>query len=77
MASFKSLLQRVTVRPAGRKCNCAHNKKHVITKGEPRLIVKAPGVATPEKGYCADCGLEMVARAQKDLEDIQARLART
>ena len=61
MASFKSLLQRVTVRPAGRQCNCAHNKAHVITKGEPRLIVKAPGVATPEKGYCADCGLARVS----------------
>lgn len=68
-------MQRVTVRPAGRKCYCSHNKKHVITKGESRLIVKAPGVATPEQGYCRECGLEMVARARKDLEEIQERLS--
>lgn len=74
MASFKSLLQRVTVRPAGKKCYCGHNKKHEITKGELRLIVKAPGVATAEKGYCGECGREMIERARRDLDEIEGAL---
>jgi hypothetical protein len=74
MPSFKSLLQRVTVRPAGRKCECAHNKTHVITKGERRLIVKAPGVATREYGYCKACGVKMLERARKELDEVQSAL---
>jgi hypothetical protein len=74
MASYKSLLQRVTVRPAGKKSYCSHNAKHVIAKGEPRVIVKAPGIATPEKGYCAACGLAMIAQAEQQVADIRTQL---
>jgi uncharacterized Zn-binding protein involved in type VI secretion len=75
MAKFKSLLLRVDVRPAGRRCNCAHNPKHVISKGEPRVVVKAPGIATPEKGYCAACGLAMIKSAEDELQALQSRVA--
>jgi hypothetical protein len=74
MASFKSLLLRVEVRPAGKKSRCSHNKKHEILKGEPRVVVKAPGVATPEKGYCADCGREMIEKAQEALRQVERDL---
>jgi hypothetical protein len=70
MARFKSLLLRVDVRPAGRRCNCAHNPKH-----EPRFVVKAPGIATPEKGYCAACGLAMIKSAEDELQALQSRVA--
>jgi uncharacterized Zn-binding protein involved in type VI secretion len=75
MASFKSLLLRVEVRSAGKKCKCAHSAKHVILKGEPRVVVKAPGIATPEKGYCGACGAAMIARAESDLAELRSRLA--
>jgi hypothetical protein len=74
MAGFKSLLLRVEVRPAGRRCQCSHNKKHIILKGESRIVVKAPGVATPEKGYCTECGREMISRSQKALRNLEQEL---
>jgi uncharacterized Zn-binding protein involved in type VI secretion len=74
MASHRSLLLRVEVKPAGRKCNCAHNKAHVITKGEPRLVVKVPGIAQAEKGYCAECGAAMVAQAEDQLRGVSRDL---
>ena len=76
MASFKSLLLRVEVRPAGKKCYCAHNAKHVILKGEARVVVKAPGIATPEKGYCRACGTAMIERAEGEMAALRAHLAR-
>jgi hypothetical protein len=74
MASVKSLLLGVEVRPAGKKCSCAHNGKHVIAKGELRMVVKAPGIATPEKGYCAACGVEMLTRAEGELAKLRVEL---
>ena len=67
MTGFKSLLLKVEVRPAGKKSRCSHNKRHEVLKDEPRVVVKAPGVATPEKGYCAECGRAMIERAREAL----------
>jgi hypothetical protein len=75
MASFKSLLLRVEVRPAGKKCHCAHSAKHVILKGEPRVVVKAPGIATPEKGYCGVCGAAMIKHAENELAGLRSHLS--
>lgn len=76
MARVRSLLLRVDVRPAGRLSRCSHDKKHAIKKGEPRFVIKAPGVATPEKGYCAGCGREMIAQSEKRLEELGEELDR-
>ena len=75
MAATKSVLLRLEVRPAGRKCYCAHNKRHAILKGEPRLVVKAPGVATPEKGYCAECARKMLEKGTSTLETLSGQLS--
>jgi hypothetical protein len=74
MASYKSLLLRLTVRPAGKKSYCSHNAKHIIPKGATRMIVKAPGIATPEKGYCAACGVAMIQQAEQQLVAIRGEL---
>ncbi|MDQ3092029.1 MAG: hypothetical protein M3R46_10310 [Actinomycetota bacterium] len=74
MTGFKSLLLKFEVRSAGRKSRCSHNKNHEILKGEPRVVVKAPGVATPEKGYCAVCGRAMIERAREALLDVERDL---
>jgi uncharacterized Zn-binding protein involved in type VI secretion len=73
VARFKSLLLGVEVKEAGRRSTCAHSRKHVIIKGEPRLVVKGPGVATPEKGYCVQCGAAMVAQAEQQLDAVRSR----
>lgn len=70
----KSLLLRTEVRPAGRLCQCKHNSKHSIAKGEPRLVVKDSGPAARERGYCSECGAEMLDQAEKRLAALRANL---
>lgn len=74
MARVKSVLQRLEVRPAGRLSHCARKKSHEIRKGEPRFVVKPPGPAAGEKGYCADCAIEMIEKAQGDLAGLKNEL---
>ncbi len=73
MARTRSILLRVEVRPAGRLAHCAHNKKHEIRKGEPRFVVRDPGPAGGEKGYCADCAAEMLEASEAQLRELRAR----
>lgn len=75
MPAHRSLLLRVDVREAGKLCRCKHNRKHTIVKGELRLVVKEPGPGTPEYGYCAACGQEMLAKAEERLAELRAALA--
>lgn len=75
MPARKSLLLRVDVREAGKLCRCKHNREHVITRGELRLVVKEPGPGTPEYGYCAACAREMLAKAEEHLAELRADLA--
>jgi hypothetical protein len=72
---IRSVLLRVEVRPAGRAAKCAHDKSHAIAKGEPRFVVKGPGPAAGEKGYCRDCARAMLARARAVLDEL-ARILR-
>jgi hypothetical protein len=74
MARPRSLLHRVEVRPAGRLSHCAHNRKHEIRKGEPRFVVRDPGPAGGEKGYCRECALEMLGAAEVQLAALYAAL---
>lgn len=75
MARVKSILQRLEVRPAGRLSRCSHKKSHQIRKGELRFVVKAPGPASGEKGYCAACATEMIDKAQTDLVALKGELS--
>lgn len=70
----RSVLLRLEVRPAGRAAKCAHNKNHVIKKGELRFVVRDPGPATPERGYCTKCAAAMLKLAKKNLQAIEAEL---
>lgn len=70
----KSLLLRIEVREAGRQAHCGHDRGHVIAKGELRFVVRNPGPAGGEKGYCAACGVAMVEAARRELDAIARRL---
>lgn len=70
----KSLLLRVDVREAGRLCYCKHSKQHAIPKGEQRLVVKDPGPAAGEHGYCTACAQEMLQQAEQRLLELRATL---
>lgn len=74
MAAHKSLLLRLSVRPAGKLSHCKHNQKHEIAKGELRFLVKEPGAGTGEFGYCADCAKEMLDQAERDLAELRTQL---
>lgn len=70
----RSVLLRLEVRPAGRACKCAGNKKHAIVRGEPRFVVQERGIAQGEKGYCISCSEAMLAKASIDLEALREQL---
>lgn len=68
---IRSLLTTATVQPAGRACNCAHDRRHRIQKGEARFVVKNPGTLG-EKGYCAACARTMLRLTRSRLEELEA-----
>lgn len=70
----RSVLLGLEVLPAGRACNCHHNQKHRISKGQPRVVVKNPGPASGQHGYCAACGQAMLLEAQRRLVELLAAL---
>ncbi len=70
----RSLLLRIEVREAGRQAQCRHDRSHLIAKGEARFIVRNPGPAGGEKGYCAECGAAMVELARQVLDEIERQL---
>jgi hypothetical protein len=72
--AHRSVLLRLEVRPAGKLCRCKHNKNHLITKGQPRLVVREPGPGTPEYGYCAECAAEMLSLAAARLSELREAL---
>jgi hypothetical protein len=65
---------RLEVRPAGRAAKCAHDRSHVIKKGEPRFVVRGYGPAAGEKGYCKTCARAMLKVARIDLDDLEGAL---
>jgi len=72
MPARESVLLRLDVRRAGRRCVCKHNSKHVILKDELRFVVRDPGAATREYGYCATCALVMLDEAATRLSQLRA-----
>ena len=74
MAAHKSVLMRLDIRPAGKLCHCKHDRAHMIARGEPRLIVKAPGPGSPELGYCSHCAEAMLEKATNQISELRAQL---
>jgi hypothetical protein len=72
----RTVLLTMEVRPAGHACNCKHNRAHRILMGEPRFVVKNPGPAAGESGYCVTCAEIMLAEAQRTLAQLSATLRR-
>jgi hypothetical protein len=73
----RAVLLSLAVRPAGRACACKHDSRHSIARGEPRLIVKNPGPASGESGYCITCAQHMLSLARAELDRHSRSLART
>ena len=71
----RAVLLSLAVRPAGRACACKHDSRHRIARGELRLIVKNPGPASGESGYCITCAQHMLALARAELDQHSRNLA--
>ena len=59
MPAIKRVLGSLSVRAAKAAAGCKFNPKHRVAKGALRLIVKNPGPASGENGYCVECGLRI------------------
>jgi hypothetical protein len=76
MSATRSILLKLEVRPAGRASKCAHNpKSHAIAQGQDRFVIRNPGFAQGEKGYCKRCAKAMIREARKELDALEARLS--
>lgn len=71
MPAYKSLVIGHSIRQAGRRRYCAHNKDHVILKGESVLEVATnPG----KNGYCTVCADAMIRKAEAELRRMTQEL---
>lgn len=70
----RAVLLRLEIRPAGKACNCHGDKRHRILRGQPRLVVKNPGPAAGEDGYCGACAQVMLKAAKETLAGLQTAL---
>jgi hypothetical protein len=59
------------VRPALRLSRCTHNKKHLITKGQLRFVVREAGPAAGEQGYCLLCAKAMLEQVEVDIGQLR------
>ena len=75
MAGTRRVLRHLSVKPAGHAAGCKHNPKHRAAKGELRLIIKTPGPAAREQGYCAECGSKILDAAERDVQRLREQLA--
>lgn len=71
MAPYKTLLKSVQVVNAGKKRKCFHNKSHLIKKGDIVLEVNEGHYV---KGYCCDCGLQMLRIAKSNLVSFEKQI---
>lgn len=70
----RTVLLRMSVETAKRTRKCSRSKAHAVRPGERLLLVREPGPAAGEKGYCASCAEEMLAAAQTHLNDLHAAM---
>lgn len=74
MAAVKDILRHVSTEVAGRKRKCYRRPNdHVITKGEPCLIVRDG--PQQQRTYCAACAQEILEKAHVRLDEMVRDLA--
>lgn len=70
---IRNILLAVEIRPAGKLSKCSHDRRHVITKGEPRVVIKN-AAAVGEKGYCTTCATAIIALAKQRITELEHQL---
>ena len=74
MPQIRRVLGSLSVRTAKAASGCKFNSTHRVARGERRLIVKNPGPASGENGYCTECGFRILDAADEDLQRLRLEL---
>jgi hypothetical protein len=75
MAKVRQLFNAVSVEVAQRRRICHHNRrKHSIAAGDRCLVVKDPATGGG-KNYCHGCAIDILDRAQADLDELRHQLS--
>lgn len=76
MPQIKSILGHVSVQTAARKRICYRHRSgkdsHDIVKGEACLVIH--GADGGDRNYCGEAAAEILAKAQADLDTLNAAL---
>jgi hypothetical protein len=75
MARVKDILKHVSAEVAGRRRKCSHKNTHVITKGQPCIVVSDG--AQSRTTYCTVCAEEILAKASLSLQSLRAHVTVT
>lgn len=67
----RTIMLRMTVGTAKRERKCKRSKAHTIPPGGHLLLVREPGPATGEQGYCPECAADMLAAARDQLDELE------
>lgn len=70
----RTVLLRLTIKTAERTRKCSRSKAHSVRPGEKILLVREPGPAAGNKGYCSACAVAMLAAAHDALDELHETL---
>lgn len=70
----RTVLLRLTVKTAERTRKCSRSKAHSVRPGEKILLVREPGPAAGNKGYCSACAAAMLSAAHDALNELHEAL---
>jgi len=74
MATVKNILKHVSAETAGKQRRCYRQRRHVISKGDPCLVVQ-DGTQS-QTTYCAVCAAEILSKADDALTGLHAHFNR-
>jgi hypothetical protein len=71
MPAHKDILNGCHTSKAGKLRCCRHNKEHKIAKGDMLLLARE---GMNWNGYCLECAIQMLDRAEAELAEIRKSL---
>lgn len=75
MPAVKNILKHVSGEIAGKRRRCYRQRRHVISKGDPCLVVQDG--AQSQTTYCAVCAADILSKADDALASLNAHFGRS
>jgi hypothetical protein len=70
----RTVLLRLTLKTAERNRRCSRSMAHAVRPGEKIFLVREPGPAAGQKGYCSTCAAAMLDAAHDALDELHQAL---